>query len=65
MRSISVDAGFIIALESVTDQNHEKAHREARFWGDPAERLLRRVVFCASSINDRRAAFTASSFGNA
>jgi predicted nucleic acid-binding protein len=25
MRSIFVDTGFIIALESVTDQNHEKA----------------------------------------
>jgi len=24
MRSIFVDTGFIIALESVTDQNHEK-----------------------------------------
>ena len=25
MRSIFIDTGFIIALESVTDQNHEKA----------------------------------------
>ena len=25
MRGIFIDTGFIIALESVTDQNHEKA----------------------------------------
>ena len=28
MRSIFVNTGFIIALESVTDQNHEKARNE-------------------------------------
>jgi uncharacterized protein len=28
MRSIFVDTGFIIALESVTDQNHEKASQQ-------------------------------------
>jgi predicted nucleic acid-binding protein len=31
MRSIFVDTGFIIALESVTDQNHEKA---SRLWNE-------------------------------
>ena len=31
----------------------------------PVERLVGRVVFCARSINDKRALFTASSFGKA
>ena len=31
MRSIFVDTGFIVALESVTDQNHEKA---SQLWNE-------------------------------
>ena len=31
MKSIFVDTGFIIALESVTDQNHEKA---SQLWNE-------------------------------
>jgi len=31
----------------------------------PVERFVRRVVFCATSISERRALFTASSLGNA
>ena len=31
MRSIFIDTGFIIALESVTDQNHEKA---SQLWNE-------------------------------
>jgi hypothetical protein len=41
-----------------------RIHREARFLADPVERLGR-VVFCAISIRDRSALFTASSFGKA
>src|SRR4030043_1862497 len=36
-----------------------------RFFARPVERLVRRVVFCATSISERRALFTASSLGNA
>jgi len=31
MRGVFIDTGFIIALESVTDQNHEKA---SQLWSD-------------------------------
>jgi predicted nucleic acid-binding protein len=31
MRGVFIDTGFIIALESVTDQNHEKA---SQLWSE-------------------------------
>ena len=36
-----------------------------RFLVDPSERLVRRVVFCATLISESSALFTASSLGNA
>ena len=36
MRSIFIDTGFIIALESVTDQNHEKA---SQLWSELMKEL--------------------------
>ncbi len=44
-------------------RQHE-VHREARFSGDPVERLVGRVVFRARSIRERSALLTASPFGN-
>jgi hypothetical protein len=52
-------------LRSSIEMPNDQAHRVASFGGDPAVRLVTRVVFRASSINDRRAVFTASSLGNA
>src|SRR3972149_9924089 len=48
------------------DRRPSRSSYPARsFFAFPVERLVRRVVFCASSINDKRALFTASSFGKA
>jgi hypothetical protein len=43
---------------------NDQIQREARFSGDPVERLVVRVAFLAKSIRERSALLTASSFGN-
>jgi predicted nucleic acid-binding protein len=52
MKSIFVDTGFIIALESVTDQNHEKA---SQLWNELLKDLP--VMVTTTSVIDEIVTF--------